>query len=84
LKLRILNTVLNTAFFFSVTSFRDEEYRTELEGGDEFIQVSVTSPHKVKLSHQRVREDQAFSPSYDLVPPPPPLPTGEGVRGLWL
>jgi len=31
----------------TLTSFRDEEYRTELEGGDEFIQVSVTSPHKV-------------------------------------
>jgi hypothetical protein len=54
LQLRIRNTVLNITFFFAVTSFRDEEYRTELEGGDEFIQVSVTSPHKVKLSHQRV------------------------------
>jgi hypothetical protein len=33
--------------YFAVTSFRDEEYRTELEGGDEYIEVSVTSPHKV-------------------------------------
>jgi hypothetical protein len=57
LKLRIRNIALNIKFFYSVTSFRDEEYRTELEGGDEFIQVSVTSPHKVKLAHQRVMNE---------------------------
>ncbi len=53
LQLRVRNTAPNITFFYSVTSFRDEEYRTELESGDEFIQVSVTSPHKVKLPHQR-------------------------------
>merc|ERR1712223_28627 len=30
-----------------LTSFRDEEVRREMEGGDEFIEVKVTSPHKV-------------------------------------
>jgi hypothetical protein len=82
LQLRIRNTVLHITFFYLVTSFRDEEYRTELEGGDEFIQVSVTSPHKVKQAHQRVLhelERTRLSPSYDLAPPPPPLRTGEGV-----
>jgi len=31
----------------SMTSFRDEEVKREMEGGDEFIEVKVTSPHKV-------------------------------------
>ena len=31
----------------TLTSFRDEEAKMELEGGDEFIEVKVTSPHKV-------------------------------------
>jgi len=30
-----------------LTSFRDEEVKREMEGGDEFIEVKVTSPHKV-------------------------------------
>ena len=30
-------------------SFRDEEAKMELEGGDEFIEVKVTSPHKVGM-----------------------------------
>jgi len=31
----------------TLTSFHEEEAKRELEGGDEFIQVKVTSPHKV-------------------------------------
>ena len=31
----------------ALVSFRDEEAKMELEGGDEFIEVKVTSPHKV-------------------------------------
>merc|ERR1719180_646158 len=31
----------------TLTSFRDEEVKREMEGGDEFIEVKVTSPHKV-------------------------------------
>merc|ERR1719180_70553 len=31
----------------TLTSFRDEEVKREMEGGDEFTEVKVTSPHKV-------------------------------------
>jgi len=31
----------------TLTSFREEEARREMEGGDEFIECRVTSPHKV-------------------------------------
>jgi len=31
----------------TLTSFHEEETRKELEGGDEFIEVTVTAPHKV-------------------------------------
>jgi len=31
----------------TLTSFHDDDLRKELEGGDEFIQVTVTAPHKV-------------------------------------
>jgi len=31
----------------TLTSFRDEEIKREMEGGDEFIEIKVTSPHKV-------------------------------------
>merc|ERR1711962_1035298 len=31
----------------TLTSFQDMSERTELEGGDEYIEITVTSPHKV-------------------------------------
>lgn len=31
----------------TLTSFRDEEIKKEMEGGDEFIEIKITSPHKV-------------------------------------
>jgi len=31
----------------TLTSFHEEEVKREMEGGDEFIEINVTSPHKV-------------------------------------
>ena len=37
-----------------VTSFREEGDRIELDHGDEFIEISVTSPHKVPVTYSNV------------------------------
>ena len=40
-------TLSSTPAQQTLTSFNDQEERRELETGDEFIQIQVTSPHKV-------------------------------------
>ena len=46
-----------------VTSFREEGDRIELDHGDEFIEISVTSPHKVTYSnvHNYIKIDLVFT-----------------------
>ena len=55
-------------FHVLVTSFHDLTARNELEGGDEYIDITITSPHKVINPHSGFKWErslfQRFDPNY--------------------